>query len=167
MFSSPRSFSLYTTLSAPDLVLVNTNVVSWASISSFRVSYIIELTISDDNVVRSLVGHMTWRSKVFLDPDSINATSLAVPSGLHPTRYAAISSMGANVADNPMRTKSFSQCLLSLSKVSERNAPLLESQMSWISSRITHSTFLNASLNFGAANMSARLSGVVIRMCGG
>ena len=66
-----------------------------------------------------------------------------------------------------MRTKSFSQWFLSLSSVRDRKAPLLESQMSWISSRITHSTFLNASLNFGAERMSARLSGVVMRMWGG
>ena len=36
--------------------------------------------------------------------------------------------------------------------------------MSWISSRMTHSTLLNASLNLGAERISARLSGVVMRM---
>lgn len=45
--------------------------------------------------------------------------------------------------------------------------PLLESHMSWISSRITHSTFLKDSLNLGADRIRARLSGVVMRMCGG
>ena len=51
--------------------------------------------------------------------------------------------------------------------VSERNAPLLESQMSWISSRISHSTPISFSLNLGEARMSAMDSGVVMRMCGG
>ena len=39
--------------------------------------------------------------------------------------------------------------------------------MSWISSRMTHSTFLMASLNLGDARIRAIDSGVVMRMCGG
>ena len=147
--------------------MVKTSVVSCWSIRSFRVSYIIELTMSDERVVMSSVGHMTFRSSCFFEPDSISTTSRTSPFGSHPTRYPAIASMGARVAERPILTKSVSQWCLSLSRVSERNAPLFESHMSWISSRITHSTFLNASLNFGAARMSARLSGVVMSMCGG
>ena len=147
--------------------MVKTSVVSCWSIRSFRVSYIIELTMSEDSVVMSSVGQMTFRSSCFLEPDSMSTTSRTCPSGSHPTRYPAMASMGARVADNPILTKSVSQWCLRRSRVSERNAPLLESQMSWISSRITHSTFLNASLNLGAARISARLSGVVMRMCGG
>ena len=164
MFSRPRSFSLYTTLSAPDLVFVNTSVVSCWSMSSFRVSYIIEFTMSDDSVVMSSVGQITFRSSCFLEPDSMRATSRMLPSGSHPTRYPAMASIGARVADNPILTKSFLQWCLRRSSVSERKAPLLESQMSWISSMITHSTRSKASLNLGAARMRARLSGVVIRM---
>ena len=78
-----------------------------------------------------------------------------------------MASMGASVAERPMRVKSVSQCSLRRSSVRDRNAPLLESHMSCISSSMTHSTFLKDSLNFGAARMRARLSGVVIRMCGG
>ena len=158
---------MYTTLSAPERVLVNTRVVSCWSMSSLRVSYIIELTMSDDRAVMSSVGHITFRSNCFLDPDSMRATSRGLPSGLHPTRYPAMASMGARVADRPIRTKSVSQCFLRRSNVRDRNAPLLESQMSWISSRMTHSTLSNASLNLGAARMRARLSGVVMSMCGG
>src|SRR5574344_147696 len=135
--------------------------------SSFRVSYIIELTMSEERVVMSSVGQMTFRSSCFLEPDSINATSREVPSGLHPTRYPAIASMGARVAERAMGTKSFSQGFMRRSSVNERNARPLESQMSWVSSRMTHSTLLNASLNLGAARMSPRLSGVVMRMWGG
>ena len=145
-------------------MFVNTRVVSCWSISSFRVSYIIELTMSEDSVVMSLAGQMTFRSSSFLEPDSMRTASLTEPSGLHPTRYPAIASIGARVADKPMRVKSVSQCSLRRSSVRERKAPLLESHMSWISSRMTHSTFLNDSLNLGAARMRARLSGVVMRM---
>ena len=165
--SSPLSLSLYTTLSAPDLVLVKTRVVSCWSMRSFSMSYIIELTMSEGRVVMSAAGQITFRSSCFLDPDSISATSLHEPSGLHPTRYAAMDSIGASVADSPILTNSRWQWYLSLSSVNDRKAPLLESQMSWISSRMTHSTFSNASLNFGADRMSARLSGVVMRMWGG
>ena len=147
--------------------MVKTSVVSCASIRSFRVSYIIEFTMSEERVVMSSVGQITFRSSCFLEPDSISTTSRMSPFGSHPTRYPAIASIGAKVADRPILTKSVSQWCLRRSRVRDRNAPLLESHMSWISSRMTHSTFLNASLNLGAASMRARLSGVVIRMCGG
>ena len=84
--SSPLSLSLYTTLSAPDLVLVNTRVVSCWSMRSFSMSYIIELTMSDGRVVMSAAGQMTCRSSFFFEPDSMRATSRQDPSGLHPTR---------------------------------------------------------------------------------
>ena len=66
--------------------MVNTSVVSCWSMSSLRVSYIIEFTMSEERAVMSLAGHMTFRSSSFFDPDSMRTASLADPSGLHPTR---------------------------------------------------------------------------------
>ena len=84
-------------------------VVSCSSTSSFSLSYIMELTTSVGRVVISSVGHMTFRSRTFLELDSMRATGLASPPLSKPTRYFAISSMGAMVAERPMRVKSVSQ----------------------------------------------------------
>ncbi len=136
------------------------------STSSFRVSYIIELTISEGSVVMSSVGHITRRSSCFFVSDSTSVTSLGSPFS-YPPRYPAMASMGARVADRPILVNSVSQSSRRRSIVRERNAPLLESHMSCISSSISHSTWVSFSLNFGASRISARDSGVVIRMWGG
>ena len=81
--------------------MVNTRVVSCVSISSFRVSYIIELTMSDESEVMSSVGQMTFRSRTFLESDSMRVTSLTTPSS-HPTRKPATDSIGASVAERPI-----------------------------------------------------------------
>ena len=68
-----------------------------------------ELTTSVGRAVMSSVGQMTFRSRTFLELDCMRMTSLSDPSGLNPTRYLATSSMGATVAESPMRVKSCSQ----------------------------------------------------------
>ena len=123
--------------------------------------------MSDECVVTSSVGHITFRSRTFFILDSMNVTSLVSPFSSQPTRYPAIASIGAMVADRPILVKSVVQYSLRRSIVNDRNAPLFESQISWISSKITHSIFWKLSLNFGASRINANDSGVVMRMCGG
>ena len=74
--------------------------------------------------------------------------------------------MGAWVAERPMRWIP-GLWAWSLSRFRESMTPLLEEEISWISSTMTQRTPRKAILNLGAERARERDSGVVMKMCGG
>ena len=135
--STPRSLSLYTTLSVPLRVFVNTNVVVWSSTISFSRSYIFELTTSKDSVVISSVGQITLMSSERWPNTSTMFICRATPPS-KPARNSATSSTGATVAERPMRISCLATARSSRSRAMDSATPRFESHISWTSSTMTY-----------------------------
>ncbi len=141
-------------------VFVKMRVVLCSCTNPSISSYNAFLNSSCLHATRSFTGLKTCKSSCLM-----NCTSMIRQSLPTPTRNSATSSSGATVALRPT-LHIWADRYANRSKLKLKCTPRLFSASACTSSTMHHSTFCRCAENFCEHSMIARLSGVVIKICG-